>query len=227
MLQEIEQRINLSTKNICFVALKLNHKVIDHLQVLNKTFVMDVMENLKILNQIDNHFKIVEIFYRLKDESLEENIKNEEESLDLNRKQDVMKYLLKELRREIYYYPPIHRDKKLDNNVIILAGGKADINYYIGLDRKNKLYVEIRFGDNYKKLFEIFLEKQEEICDKLDYLTEFDVQNRKIGTYLYFRNDKRNMLIYQIVRVTDKYIKYFSKYLFLNNHPCQVRHNQK
>lgn len=216
LLDEMEERIKLSCKNICFVALKVNEKVIEYLKIINSIFVNEVIQNLKRLNQVDNHFKIIEIFYRLQDENNTICAKRQEEALDLNKKKDVMRYLLNELRREIYYYPSIYRDKKLDNNVIVLAGGKAEINYFIGLNRRNFIFIELRFGELTKEIFNELLKKEEEANDKLDYVSEFDVENRKIGTYLYFNNAKKEKLIKQIARITNKYIRYFAQYTFPN-----------
>lgn len=216
MLNEIGQKINSSHKNIYFVALKLNEKVIDYLHVLNNIFITEIIENLKILNEVENQFKVVGIFYRLQDERNAVCTKKHEEVLDLNRKEQVMKYLLKELRREISYYPSIHRDKKLDNNVITLAGGKAEINYYVGLNRRNQLYVEIRFGRMGKEIFETLLKKKEEVNDELDYLAQFDTEERRVGTYIYFANNKREILIKRLARITNKYIRCFTKYTFPN-----------
>lgn len=110
----------------------------------------------------------------------------------------------------------MHRDKSINNNIIVLAGGKSDINYFIGLNRKNMLYVEIKFGEKRKNVFELLLQEKEKVYDKLDYTAEFDVENMKIGTYIYFSNNKREMLIKQITRVVDKYIRFFSDYTFPN-----------
>lgn len=216
MLKEIEQNINNSNKNIHFVALKLNAKVMDYLHKLNSMYVNEVIDNLKILDDIRRHFTIKEIFYKLRDEKSVVCKKEIAEVLDLSKKQDVVKYLLKELRRQISYYPSIHRNKQLYNNVIILAGGKAGITYACGINRKGYLYLEIRFEENQKQIFESLLEREEEICDELDYMAEFDIENRKIGTYLYCSHNKRNTLIKQIARMTHKYIQLFSKYTFPN-----------
>lgn len=214
MLGEIEKIINVSCKNIYFMALKLNEKLIGYLQVLNNIFVNQVIENLKILDEVENQFKIIEIFYRLQDENNVLCSMEKEVVLDLNNKQDVMQYLLQELRRQIAYYPSIYRDKRLENNVIVLGAGKAEINYFIGLNRRNQLYVEIRFGEKQKQLFESFMKREDEVCDVLDYMAEFDTENRKIGTYLHFNNNKRKMLIRQIARITHKYIQFFSQYTY-------------
>lgn len=216
LLDIIESKISNSCKNIYFVALKLNEKLMNYLHKINKIYVNDIMRNLTILDNVKKHFIVKEISYRLQDEYNTTCGQRKEEVLDLSRKQDVMKYLLMELRSQIAYYPSIHRDKKLDNYVIVLAGGKADINYFIGLNKRNLLYVEIRFGEKKKNLYESLREKEEEILDKLDYAAEFDSEDRKIGTYLYFNNNKKKILIKQIARITHKYIQFFSRYTYPN-----------
>lgn len=217
MLNEIEQEIKDVRKNIHFIALKLNIEVMAYLETLNKIFITEVIDNLKILNEVDNHFEIIENFYRLQDKNNTTTyLKKVEEPLDLNNKQNVMKYLFNELRKQIYYYPSIHRDKKLDNNVIVLAGGKAEVSYFIGINRKNMLFVELRFGEIAKDIFNELLKKEEEINDILDFMIEFDAVNHKIGTHIYFANKNREVLIKRIARITDKYIKYFSQYTFSN-----------
>lgn len=213
MLSVIEKEVKLSTKNIHFVALKLNEQVIPYLHLLNKIFINNVIENIGILNKVENHFSIEEIFYRL------QNNQNDIQSntLEITKKEELMKSLLVQLREEIYYYPSIHRDKKLDNNVIVLAGGKSDVNYFVGLNRRNFLYVEIRFRLKQSEIFDLILANKEHICDQLDYMAEFDAENMKIGTYLYLRSTKKNLQIKQTARIADKYIKLFSPYLYPHN----------
>ncbi len=217
MLDDIEAQIKSLNKNIRFIALRLNEKLLNYLHILYCMFITQVIDNLKILNEVDNHFEIIENFYRLQDKNNTTTYsKKVEEPLDLNNKQNVMKYLFNELRKQIYYYPSIHRDKKLDNNVIVLAGGKAEVSYFIGINRKNMLFVELRFGEIAKDIFNELLKKEEEINDILDFMIEFDAVNHKIGTHIYFANKNRELLIKRIARITDKYIKYFSQYTFSN-----------
>lgn len=217
MLSDIEEEIKLSSKNIHFVALKLSEQVIPLLNILNNTFINNIIENLSILDEIKNHYNIEEIFYRLQNNKNNINTKKKiDDAFDLNKKEDVMKYLFVQLQKEIYYYPSIHRDKKLCNYVIVLAGGKSDVYYHIGLNRRNFLYVELRFGLKQSEVFDRLLVDEEYICNQLDYLAEFDVQNMKIGTYLYLRSNKRKLQIKQIARISDRYIKLFSPYLYPN-----------
>ena len=75
------------------------------------------------------------------------------------------------------------------------------------------LFVELRFGEIAKDIFYELVKREEEINDRLDYMAEFDVVNRRIGTYIYFAKN-REILIKRIVRVVDKYIKYFTQYTF-------------
>jgi hypothetical protein len=216
MMDYIEEKVKVSGKNVKFLALKINTKLINYLNMLNKMFITDIVENLKILNEVDEHFKIKGIFYRLQDENNTVCTKKEKETLDLSRKQDVIKYLLNELRKQVHYYPSIHRDKQLDNGVITLAGGKANIYFMIGLNRRNMLFVELRFSELTKEIFYELAKSEEKINDKLDYMAEFDVVNLKLGTYIYFTNNNREMLIKRLVRTADKYIRCLTQYTFQN-----------
>lgn len=212
MLSKIEEEIKLSEKNIHFFALKLNEQVIPYLHILNKIFINNIIGSLGIMNEVENHFSVEEVFYRQQNNQSNTQF----DTSEITRKEELMKSLLIQLREEIYYYPSIHRDKKLSNNVIVLAGGKADINYYVGLNRRNYWYVEIKFGAKQSEIFGLFLANKENICDQLDYIAEYDVENMKIGTYLYLRNTKKKIQIKQIARIADKYIKLFSPYLYPN-----------
>lgn len=212
MLSKIEEEIKLSGKNIRFTALRLNEQVIPYLHILNKIFINNVIGKLCIMNEVENHFSIEEIFYRQQNNQYD-TLSN---TLKTTKNEELMKNLLVQLREEIYYYPSIHRDKKLNNNVIVLAGGKSDINYYVGINKRNYLYVEIRFGLRHSELFELLLDNKEYICKQLDYLSEYDVENTKIGTYIYLRSDKIKLQIKQIARITDRYLKLFSPYLYPN-----------
>lgn len=216
MLNEIEKEIKESGKNINFIALKLNIEVTKYLEALNQIFIIEIMENLNMLTKVENHFQVIESFYRVQDESnVNVVLKKEKEAVDFSNKHNIMKLICNELRRQIYYYPSVHRDKRLDNG-IVLGAGKAGVSFFIGINRKNVLFVEIRFDANQKSLFETLLAKEEEINDKLDYMAEIDTVNRRIGTYIYFANKNREMLIKRIARITDKYIRYFTQYTFPN-----------
>lgn len=204
----------MSGRNIHFIALKINEKIIEYLKMLNEIFINRVIDNLNILSEVEEHFVIQSIYYRLQDanKSLVNKQANEN-----NKNKELIQCILQELRRQIWYYPSVHRDKNLNNKVIVLAGGKSEVNYYIGLNRKNMIYVELKFGPNRQRNFNELWQIKDEICDKIDYLTEFDIEKQKIGTYICFNNKKKDMLIKQIARVVDKYIRFFSQYTFPNS----------
>lgn len=213
-LDRIEAEIKKVKKNISFFALELNSEILDYLNILNTLPILEVVDNLKILNNVKVHLKLIQSFYRFQNIDEQGNPKITEVSrpLDLSIKGDIMQCLLNETRKQLGYYPSIYRYKKLDNSVIVIAGGKVDVNFYLGLNAKNYLYVEIRFQNSAKEIFNRLLEIRDTICDKFDYFTEFDCQNSKIGTYIYYRQRNRELLIKQIVRITDKYIRYFTQY---------------
>lgn len=213
LLKQVEDVIENTNKNICFYALTINRELIDYLQKINEMNINDRVNNLNMLNSVDTHYLVKEIYYKVKDELNLEPTKKVEVSIDLENKYDVMKMIYMKLQEEIYYYPSIHRDKKIDGNVISLGGGSCDTSYYIGINRYNFLFIDLKFGESQNELFEILLQQENEVNSKFDYMTEFNIDERRISTSLYF-DKKRELRIRQLVRIVDKYIKYFSPYIY-------------
>lgn len=82
MIEVIEQKINESGKNIRFIALRLNEKILDYLNILNDTFINKVIDNLKILDEVENHFTIKAVYYRLQNEDKAMLYKKQDDTLD-------------------------------------------------------------------------------------------------------------------------------------------------
>lgn len=214
-LNKIEEAINISNKNINFYAIKVNEEVLSFLQILNGMFVNVVIDNLSILDEVKNKFTVKEIYYRIQDENNTIPIKKEEEILDLDNKGHVMKVILQKLRsKELTYYPSIFRGKKMDGNVISLGSGCSDTTYYIGINRKHYLYITLRVKN--RELFESLLMKQDEINSYFDYFIEWDTKNNQISTYIYYNRDKKELKINQLVRLVNKYVRFFTPYFYKN-----------
>lgn len=212
-LKQIEEAIENTNKNICFYALIINKEIVDYLQKINEMNINDRVDNLSMLNSVNNHYFIKEIYYKVKNIMNLKPYKKEIINLNLNNKFDVMQKIYKKMQEEVYYYPSIHRDKKMDGHVITLGGGCCDTYYFIGINRKNYLYVNLKFCESQNELYEMLLNKKDEINSEFDYMTEFNIDERKISTFIYF-DKKRDLRIKQLVRIVNKYIRYFSPYLY-------------
>lgn len=214
-LQEIYNRIDTLNKSICFFALCINSDLIACLDIINKMTMKDIVKSLPILENVQKHYTFYAMYHRegfhyKKGGELRNNMKKE---YDLTNKNDVMQKILVMLRKEIFYYPTVHRSKKINGNVISLGSGREGIVYKIGINRRNLLFLELSFSDNNQEAFEDLLAIRDKIYDKFDYLVEFNVEDRKIATYIYYQVSRGEMKLKILVRMVKKFIDYFSDYI--------------
>lgn len=214
-LQEIYKMIDSSNKSICFFALCINSDLIPYLDIINKLQMKDIVKSLTILDNVQKHYSFYAMYYRegFHYKKVRESRNPVNKECDLNNKQDVMQRILMMLRKEIIYYPTIHRSKKMDGNVISLGSGREGIVYKIGINRRNFLFLELSFSDNNRGIFEDLLAIREEIYDNFDYLVEFNVEDGKIATYIYYQVSRGEMKLKILVRMVKKFIDYFSDYI--------------
>lgn len=214
MLDEIQELINKTTKSICFYAVEFNEKVIGYLEKLNILDPLSVYENMEILDLVDNNLNTVAINYRKKS-SYKDDIKYfpPNKVNTLYSKQDIVREMLSEVRKQIYYYPNVYVDKNLDNNVIVLGTGKSDVDFALGINKKYIIFIELRFSPNTQDIFNMLWEMKDQIDDIFDYRIEFNHDYLRLATYIFCREKNRDQIIKQAVRMLDKYIRFFVKYI--------------
>lgn len=218
MLDAIQELINKTTKSICFYAVVFNEKIIGYLERLNNLNPLAIYENLEILDLVDKQLNTVAIYFRKKSSYKKDTTYYSKNKINNpNSKQDIVSEMLGEVRQQIYYYPNVYTDKNLNNNVIILGTGRSDADFTLGINKKNIIFIELRFTPNTKDIFNMFFEMKNEIDDIFDYRVEYKHDYLRLGTYIPYREKSREQIIKQAVRMLDKYIKYFVKYIINYN----------
>lgn len=202
MLNQVQNKILKLKKNIEFIAIQIQPNMIETLQVIDQMNELDIIQNLNILD-MDDGFEVVRRFYKNVDNNLALPTRKE---LILSKEEKLMGDILAELERQLYYYPNIHRDKKINSKTIIIGAGKSNLTFGIGVNKDNQVFVEIRFTVNNRHLFNALLKNRHEIEDELDYQIDWDLANYKIYSHYPFHGNK-NRVIKQQVRVLDKMIK--------------------
>ena len=176
-VKELQDAVKKSGKPITLYFAKLNPEIFAPLQRLNHMHKLKVYENLNLL-YIENPIRLLRkesiiqpiVAKRLK-QPQDENISE----LELIRKRD-NEFLLKALRSRIEYFLPFHREKahlqKL--RIISFGAGRSDCNYYVSLsDRRNIAFVELRFSDNNRKIYDSIKEKENVIQGRFDGTVQF------------------------------------------------------
>lgn len=202
MLNQVQNKILKYKKNIEFIAIKIQPTIIQTLEILDQINELNIIENLSIL-KMDAGFEVIRRFYKSFHNNL---VLSPGKELILSKEEKLMNDILAELERQLYYYPNVYRDKKVNSKVIIVGAGKSCLTYAIGVNKDNQVFVELRFTSNNRQLFNNLLKKRHEIEENLDYQIDWDLSNYKIYSHCPFHGNK-GRVIKQQVRVLDKLIR--------------------
>ncbi len=212
MLDNIVEYIRDSGKNIEFVAIDLVSNVDSILETLQEFGEFGIVENLWRLDDVIE-LDVVSKYYRktntniVSENSIQEENKNEKEI--------IMEKILEEIIRQLFYFTNVHREKKMDGNVIVLGSGYGEINYLVCLNRYNNLTIELRFNNNTKEIFDKLLKHKEDIEEVMDFVIDWDYQLFRIYSEQAYQGGESNKdrIIRQQVRVLEKLINYFTKFM--------------
>lgn len=207
MINEIENQIKNSKKNIEFIAICLNDELIQTLNLLSNIDEFEIIDNLSQLYSVTK-FEVVAKFYR-KYLEVETCVDNAEDKYSTE-KQKTMERILEEIREQMSYFPTVHRERKLEGNILILGGGKSDINYTAGINRCDKIFVELRFHENTKEIFNFLYQKRDEIDDYFDFMIDWDIELYKIYSEQPYEGNEERVIKRQ-VRILEKLVRYFTK----------------
>lgn len=215
-INEINQIIiDGSNKNIEFVALQLNEKIIPILQQINSDDTFKQIDMLESLNTIERHYELVKGFKIYNGENIINSRvvdKNETYSYKQQYLIDVIKYL----REDFKEFVNVHQFKDVSNNYICIGTGVGDIDFRIEYLRSGQVGISLCFTQvNSKKIFYRLLNKREEIENKMDYLiTDWNLSKNKISTYVnHFSNKSKDSTIKMLSRIIKRYVYTFTYYI--------------
>lgn len=210
ILDDIENYIYNSNKNIEIISIDIVNGADNILETLGKIDEFDIVDNLwklKASVKLDVFSRYFRVSPRKKSMEVLYNLPNQLTEIEI-----IMAKVLKEIRRQIFYFPTVHREKKLDSNSLVIGTGISDINYEVSLNRNSELLVEIRFTQNTKWIFEKLLVYKDEMEDCLAYTIQWNYDLYKIYSLQKY-NNKDDRVIKQQVRVLENIIKYFNPFM--------------
>lgn len=213
-LKELIKLVSISEKNIKFVAVKINYKLIEILDDINKCHHLEQVAMLGELRRIQSHFEVIKGIecYDNKEILSAEIIDSE---IIYSHKEKVLIEILRRLRIDSYNHANVHQFKDVSGNCFTIGSSYSDIVYRISFDRKMRLGIELVFSQlNSKQVFLKLLKIKEHIDDYFDYQTVWDSKFQRIGTYLPFWNSNdSDRQIYIFCRLVKKYLFGFDQFL--------------
>ena len=205
MINDVEDKIQESKKNIEFIAIKINNELIQTLDEFMFINQFNIIEKLDML-LLENKLEIVARYYR-KYYQVQDFQKGNIEEKSLTEKQKIMIKILEEVRKQLHYFPNVHREKKMDGNVLTIGGGKSDVIFGVGVNRYYEIFIELRFNQGAREVFNILYREKDRIDDYFDYLLEWDTQLYKIYSSYPYTGENIDRIIKRQVRLLDRLVK--------------------
>lgn len=204
-----------SDKNIEFIAIELNHELVNILENINQQHHLNQVKMLTELDKVNKHFRILKGIkcYNCKETISAETIDSEK---FFNKKEKILLGVLKRLRVDSMLHANVHQFKELSGNSFSIGSAYSDIFYKISVDRKERLCIELIFAQIHSKqiFLKIYKQYKEEVDDYFNYIVKWNCKFQKIGTYLATGNvNEVDKQIYQFCRIAKKYLFGFDKFL--------------
>lgn len=208
MIDEVVNRIQESKKNIEFIAIKINDELVEILDEFTLINQLNIISKLDLLLQYSK-LKIIARHYR-EYYQVEEFEKDNLEEKVLTEKQKIMIKILEEVRKQLHYFPNVHREKNIDGNVLVIGAGVSDVVYAAGVNRYDEIYIELKFNQGGREVFNILYQEKDRIDDYFDYLLEWDTQLYKLYSAQPYTKENLDKIIKRQVRLLDKLVKNLS-----------------
>lgn len=208
MIDEVVNRIQESKKNIEFIAIKINDELVEILDEFTLINQLNIISKLDLLLQYSK-LKIIARHYR-EYYQVEDFEKDNLEEKVLTEKQKIMIKILEEVRKQLHYFPNVHREKNIDGNVLVIGAGVSDVVYVAGVNRYDEIYIELKFNQGGREVFNILYQEKDRIDDYFDYLLEWDTQLYKLYSAQPYTKENLDKTIKRQVRLLDKLVKNLS-----------------
>ncbi|SHJ72589.1 hypothetical protein [Alicyclobacillus tolerans] len=213
-VRELEQRVGSGSKPMKLLLVRITDEIMEPLEKLNSMHKLEVYGSLGLLGEILNLLRVVQtIEHPLYRHLIPKHIPTDH-AFDFKKRVDVNRYLLYRLREAVPNFLPLQREKHFieDNATIILGGGRTGIQFYISArNRRNLAFVELRFDESNRELFQLFATKPWILKEKID--DRVKVQDNTIGCSFKVC-DTVEATVDELARIFSRMIKHIGYPLF-------------
>lgn len=209
IIEKILRKVKETGKSIDFYAIEIDKKLIKEIEDLNYVHFLKVIDRLCILNS-SNPLNMVEKNISIK----KHEIGDECEKNNMSKIEKRNELLINAIRKRMYYYPTIHRERRcMGNRVLTYGAGRTGIDYAISIeDRAGDSFVGVRFAEETEAIYKTIKTKSRKLEEKIGYHIDFDDVNLIIKTDLI---DKE--FIYKtidgIADIFELYVFYLTNYI--------------
>lgn len=210
IIEKILGKIKTSGKAIDFYAIEIDKTLIKEVEALKKIHFLKVTEKLCHI-EASNPFNIVDKYISIKEHRVLKGVERQ----NISRVEGRNEMLINEIRKKLYYFPTVFREKRcIDNRILSYSAGKSDVNYFISVeDRNGNSFVSVEFSRETENIYRKVKKRRQSFREKVGYDVKFDDVNLIIRTELIDRE-----FIYKTIddlaQIFERYVFYLSNYIF-------------
>ncbi|AFM41045.1 hypothetical protein Desaci_2072 [Desulfosporosinus acidiphilus SJ4] len=220
LIEEVVEFIKSQKKPVNVLFAVVNPEVIPVLEQLSMLYPLNVIPNLGRLSQVKEPLKIIaryngkgngEKHQGLWQQNICKPFQLEPESLSTRLGSNL--YLIKKIRKDMWYYPPVYRAKsRLDTNAIVYGAGNGNI-YEISI-RDAYSHLKLRIPRKNSDTFKELKTRKENIENVIGYAVNF---REKISSFildipiLTFGRPRTEVLD-EIVQLFERFVRYFTSF---------------
>ena len=201
----------MDSKRVEFYAVEINENILPILHKLDSMHVLHVMDNLRLLNDVDVYNDIFDKYVSPCHVDTEKKEYRFERITDRER---TNAYIIKELRNRIRF-PTIFREKRtLDINKVRYGFGKTGIDVELVFSNKRtESYVSCQFTSLTEDIYQEVARRKKVLERKMGKAVVCDYENKRIVTFVEHFEHKFDK-IDQLVAIMEKFIFYLCNYTF-------------
>ena len=121
IIEKILSKIKTSGKAIDFYAIEIDKTLIKEIEALKKIHFLKVTEKLCYI-EVSNPFNIVDKHISIKEHQVLKGVERQ----NISRVEGRNEMLINEIRKKLYYFPTVFREKRcIDNRILSYSAGKV------------------------------------------------------------------------------------------------------
>ncbi|MCF8564636.1 hypothetical protein LLE49_07740 [Alicyclobacillus tolerans] len=181
---ELENKAKMCNKPIKLVLVEVNQEVLELLERLNAMHKLRIYGALDSLDEVSSPLRVIRVIENPLYPFLRRRSIPNPHHFDLEKREDINRYLLYRLREVVPNFLALQREKHFtdENPTIRLGAGKTGIDYYISAKNgRNLAFCELRFEEPHMELFNLFSMKPWLLRQQID--ERVQVKDNAIGCY--------------------------------------------
>ena len=201
-LEEVKRTLKNQNRRLEFYALLISSEMVQQLEAFSDTNEFVIIDKLSRMLSYDD----TEVYCKFNNYNFMKERKYSYKRLE-NPDHELVKFYIKEIRNQIPNWINAYNSKVPSARRISFGAGVNDISFLVGINRYERLAVEVQFSQAKLRLFRDLYSCRHMINEKLELKPIWDFKKHKIHYSIPFNVAYRDVLLEKQVSVLKRYLE--------------------